>query len=147
MSTQHKIPDTLGELVALCCDDMDKCRVDDGYAFDMNLYALRHGDTCFVCVAGSYMVQSWGVEGDVILGYDEQSAMHAVDLVRHGCLASAIRTFHPESDKVDRVKLSDTECSELDTDDFNHCYHASIAKMRARGQAIADEEARLGLRA
>ena len=139
------IPDTLGELVALCCDDMDACRADEDYAFDMNLYTAQYEGKCFVCVAGSYMMKTLQVDVNAILGYDEQEAMQAVDLVRSGCLNSAMRLFHADDRRLDLMTLSDVGYQALDTDDFNNDYHVAIAKMRARGQKIADEEVRLGL--
>ena len=139
------IPDTLGELVALCCDDMDACHADDDFAFDMNMYTAMHEGKCFVCVAGSYMVKTLHVDINSILGYDEQDAMQAVDLVRNGCLAAAMRTFHADDRRLNQMLLSDIDHQELDTDDFNNRYHVAIAKMRARGRKIADEEIRLGL--
>jgi hypothetical protein len=56
------LPDKPSELIRVAIADLEKCERSKKYTVDMGVWHTYHDKTCYVCLAGSVMAQTMGID-------------------------------------------------------------------------------------
>lgn len=105
------LPDKPSELILLALADLEKCEQDDVYEIDMSQWCRFSGETCTVCLAGSIMVQTLGVQVDDERKYFDpydtpfSNKLLALDSFRVGSVSRGLREMRLEDHELvlDRI--------------------------------------------
>lgn len=120
-----QLPENLSGLLELAVLDAQKCEAQpDKFAFDMSYWA-RPGavnpNICYVCMAGSVMVQSLGFDAELTNNLDPskvgsnkiKNAMWAIDSMREGEFLQALKEITGDYEQNGAQLAAMHECALL----------------------------------
>ena len=90
------LPDRPSELLQLALDDLRKCEADPRFKIDMSQWVTPVNEVCYVCLAGSVMIQELGASPEkwcapLHFQYGVSDKLWALNQFRLGLLCSAYK--------------------------------------------------------
>lgn len=153
MKTDFVYPERFSDMILLALEDLEKCEKNPLYIIDMTNWYRHEGETCKVCLAGSVMAQSFGLnqteEGrnrripPSKFGTIADMKLTALENVRVGDVQSALLNYyHFEPDKREKI---DRYVDEYGVREVIHEYEESEDLFREKLREISEQLREFGL--